>query len=464
MKMTVKKSTAALLATGLFAFSSAAMATNGYFTHGVGAESKAMAGASVGSSQNMGAIAAATNPALTVFSDDKWQVGLAVFSPSRSYTTSDSLANGQGGAFTLSQGSYDSKNEAFPIPYVAKNWKLANDKALTFIFYGRGGMNTEWDSGQSALFDPTGQGGQPVSMPGLFGGGKAGVDLMQAFMSISYAGKVGDSFSWGIGPVVALQSFEATGVVMFSGYTETFANAFLENGVGAPVENLTNNGHDTSVGYGASVGFWTGSDTVSFGLAYQTKMSMDEFSDYADLYAQKGGFDIPSTLKAGLSFKVADDMTFNVDYERIGYSDIDSVANPIGNLLSSCFTANPQAFPATNGCLGGPDGAGFGWEDMTVYKFGLAWSADDKNTWRFGYSYGEQPIPESEVLFNIMAPGVMEQHFTVGWTSERANGNVMSLALMYAPSKEIAGTSPFDPTQTIELEMSQLELEFAYRF
>ena len=96
MKMTVKKSTAALLATGWFAFSSAAMATNGYFTHGVGAESKAMAGASVGSSQNMGAIAAATNPALTVFSDDKWQVGLAVFSPSRSYTTSESLANGQG--------------------------------------------------------------------------------------------------------------------------------------------------------------------------------------------------------------------------------------------------------------------------------------------------------------------------------------------------------------------------------
>ena len=116
MSMTVKKTTAALLATGLFAFSSAAMATNGYFTHGVGTESKAMGGAGVGSSENMGAIAAATNPALTVFSDEKWQVGLSVFSPMRSYTTSQSLINGQGGAFTLSAGKYDSKNEAFPIP------------------------------------------------------------------------------------------------------------------------------------------------------------------------------------------------------------------------------------------------------------------------------------------------------------------------------------------------------------
>jgi hypothetical protein len=40
----------------------------------------------------------------------------------------------------------------------------------------------------------------------------------------------------------------------------------------------------------------------------------------------------------------------------------------------------------------------------------------------------------------------------------------MSLSIMYAPSKEVTGTSTFDPTQTITLEMSQFELEFAYRF
>ena len=487
MKITAKKSTAALLATGMFAFSSAAMATNGYFTHGVGTESKAMGGAGVGSSENMGAISAATNPALTVFSDEKWQVGLSVFSPMRSYTTSQSLANGQGGAFTLSAGKYDSKNEAFPIPYVAKNWKLGDDSALAFIFYGRGGMNTEWDDGQSALFDPApGNEFSPgvINPPGVYGGGKTGVDLMQAFMSVSFASKIGDNFSWGIGPVVAIQMFEATGLSNFAGYTQTFANVFpvyyggcLQGG-GDPdlcqlqasgqaaqdVTSLTNNGHDSSVGYGASIGFWTGNDTLSFGLAYQTKMSMDEFADYSDLYAESGGFDIPSTLKAGVSYKMADDLTVNVDYERIGYDEVDSVANPIMNLLTGCYTANQQVAPATDGCLGGPKGAGFGWDAMTVYKFGLAWNADDKNTWRFGYSYGEQPIPTSEMLFNIMAPGVMEQHFTVGWTSERANGNVMSIALMYAPSKEVTGTSTFDPTQTIELEMSQLDLEFAYRF
>ena len=85
MKGKMKKVAAALAATGLFALSTTAMATNGYFTHGVGTESKGMGGAGVGSPENLGGIAAATNPALAVFSDEKWQIGFAVFSPMRSY-------------------------------------------------------------------------------------------------------------------------------------------------------------------------------------------------------------------------------------------------------------------------------------------------------------------------------------------------------------------------------------------
>ena len=157
-------------------------------------------------------------------------------------------------------------------------------------------------------------------------------------------------------------------------------------------------------------------------------------------------------------------MTLNFDVEQIGYSDVDSVANPIMNMLTGCFTANPQVAPATDGCLGGPTGAGFGWDDMTVFKLGVSVASSDTSTWRFGYSYGEQPIQSSEVLFNILAPGVMEQHFTMGWTGVRPNGNVMSFAFMYAPENSVSGPSTFDPFQTIELKMSQLEFEFAYRF
>ena len=455
--------TASVLASGLMALAAPATATNGYFTHGVGTDSKAMAGTGVGSSENTGAIGVASNPALGVFSDEKWQVGLSVFSPMRSYTTSGGVG-GLGGALTLSNGEYDSDNEAFPIPYVAKNWKLANDNAITFVFYGRGGMNTEWSGNQSATFDPTGQGGTPSTFPGVFGAGKAGVDLMQAFLSVNYSGKVGDNFAWGLGPVAAVQLFEATGLANFTPYTQTFADAFLSNGQGAPASALTDNGHDTSTGFGFAAGFWTGNDKVGFGLAYQSVISMDEFGDYADLFAEDGGFDIPSSIKAGLSVKATDSVILNFDVEHIAYSDVDSVHNPVLNLLTGCFTANPLVAPATSGCLGGPSGGGFGWEDMTVYKVGVALRGENGNTWRFDYSYGDQPIPSSEVLFNILAPGVMEQHITFGWTGERESGDVMSFSFMYAPKSEISGFSTFDPFQNIRLEMSQLEFEFAYRF
>ena len=461
---TIKRTaTASLLAVGLCALSAPSLATNGYFTHGVGTESKAMAGTGIGSSENVGAISVASNPALGVFADEKWQVGMSIFSPMRSYTTNGGLG-GQMGTFTLSNGTYDSDNEAFPIPYVAKNFRLANDNAITFVFYGRGGMNTEWGGSQTASFDPTGQGGAPATLPGVFGGGKAGVDLMQAFLSVNYSGKVGDNFAWGIGPVAAVQRFEATGLANFTPYTQTFANAFLGNGMGAPAPNLTDNSHDLTTGFGFAAGIWTGNDKVSFGLAYQSVISMDEFSDYADLFAERGGFDIPSSLKAGMSFRTTDSVTLNLDVEHIAYSDVDSVHNPIMNLLTGCFTANPAVVPATSGCLGGPSGAGFGWEDMTVYKIGVAVKGENGNTWRFGYSYGDQPIGSSEVLFNILAPGVMEQHITFGWSGERENGNVMSFSFMYAPESTVSGFSTFDPFQNITLEMSQLEFEFAYRF
>ena len=502
MRVTAKKATAALLATGLFAFSSAAMATNGYFTHGVGTESKGMAGTGVGSPTDMGGISVATNPALGVFADENWQIGLSIFSPMRSYEASASPALDYSMltgepllTFTLSPGKHDSKNEAFPIPYIAKNWKLDSGNAITFIFYGRGGMNTEWDSGQTAYFDPAP--GNPfgpgtVNPPGVYGGGKAGVDLMQAFVSVNYSIKFGDNIALGFGPVAAVQMFEATGVSNFAPYTKTFADAFpgiyqslvvdCVTAGGTPelcqaqvqipaqmqtaqgVTKLTNNGSDMSTGFGGAIGIWGGSERFGYGLAYQSKMSMSEFDDYADLFAEQGGFDIPSTLKAGISFMAGDSTRINLDVEHIGYSEVDSISNPIANLFSGCFTTQQVAPPESSGCLGGPNGAGFGWEDMTVYKAGVEWAANDNNTWRVGYSYGEQPIPNTEVLFNILAPGVMEQHITIGWTNRRSNGHVLSMSLMYAPKKTVKGTSTFDPTQVITLEMQQLELEFAYRF
>jgi long-chain fatty acid transport protein len=473
MKYTTKFATASLVAAGFLVSGGAAMATNGYFTHGVGAQSKGMAGTGVGSNASMGPIIAASNPALSVWQGGDWEIGLGIFSPRRSYSVTESSNLGSFGTFSLGQGSYDSSSEWFPIPYVAKNWILANENAVSLLFYGRGGMNTDWDDqNQTAFFDPTGQGGTGVEFPGTFGAGKAGVDLSQAFLSVTYAGKTSDRFSWGIGPVIAIQLFEANGVQSFAGFTQTFAEGFLGTGGPVPVTSLSNNGHDTSIGWGVSAGIWGAlTDRVGVGLSYTSKMSMDEFSDYSDLFAEQGGFDIPASTKAGLSFLATDNMRINFDIEFTQFSEVSSVGNPLANIFN-CFTANPAVAPETSGCLGGPEGAGFGWDDMTTYKLGLEWGQDQNNTWRFGYSYGEQPIQSADVLFNILAPGVMEHHFTVGWTRQMAGGGALTLSFMYAPTVDVSGPNIFDftpaapttPPQTIELSMDQFEFEVAYQF
>ena len=59
------------------AMSSSALATNGYFTHGIGTHSKAMAGA--GDAMPTMAIDVANNPASGILVDDELNLGLAHF-------------------------------------------------------------------------------------------------------------------------------------------------------------------------------------------------------------------------------------------------------------------------------------------------------------------------------------------------------------------------------------------------
>jgi len=468
MKSKFTSAIALASALGLVLLSNAAMATNGYFTHGVGTESKGMAGTGIGSDAANGPIIIASNPALGVFASDSWQVGLSAFSPMRSYRAGPSFVNGSFGAFTIGEGKFDSSSEWFPIPYVAKSWRMGNGNAISAAFYGRGGMNTDWDAGNpTAWFDPTGQGGAGVEFPGTFGAGDAGVDLSQAFLALNYAGKAGDNFAWGIGPVFAIQLFEATGVGSFAPFTKTFAECALAGFQGCDPNptSLTDNGHDTSTGFGAAAGIWWAmGDAVSAGFSYNSKMSMSELKDYSDLFADDGGFDIPASTKFGISFNGSNNVRLNFDIEFIEYSDIGSVGNPMTNLFA-CPTAGAGGTDLES-CLGGKNGGGFGWEDMTIYKLGVEWTASDTMTWRAGYSYGEQPIQAASATFNILAPGVMEQHLTFGLSKSKPNGGTWNFSLMYAPENTVKGYNAFDgPNETgqlIELTMSQFEFEVSY--
>jgi long-chain fatty acid transport protein len=456
MKTNTRRRLAVSLITAGLCVATGAQATNGYFTHGTGTKNKGMAGGGIALPQD--AIDTVNNPAVATEVGDSMQVGAALFSPRRHYKTSESLANGNGGAFTIGPQSINSDSNYFVIPHISRVWQKPHDTAFGLSFYGRGGMNTDWRGG-NATFDPDGPAGPApiMTLPGTCGGGDAGVDYSQAFLDITWANRFTENTSFGIAAVLAFQMFEAKGVGAFAGYTKTFADS---GGTEFPT-HLTNNGHDYSYGYGLKLGLHSKlTERTSLGIMYQTRIYMTEFDDYADLFAEQGDMDVPANFKIGLTQHMSENLAVSFDIEHTWYSDIAAPGNSIMNLFL-CPTAGFGGTD-TSYCLGGDNGGGFGWEDMTTYKLSTQWSNGGDWTWRAGYSYGKQPIPKEEMTFNILAPGLMEQHFTFGFTKKTEANREWNFAFMYAPSNSQSGMNNFDPTQTVSWDMEQYELEVSY--
>jgi long-chain fatty acid transport protein len=441
--------TAAVAAVGLLATNDA-NATNGYFAHGYSIKNKGLAGA--GAALPLDGMAVSMNPAGLTEVGDRVDLGLSLFSPMRSYTVEGNPTNpgdvpgcnpqtGQGCPYGLMPGKVDSDSEYFFIPNFAWTKQLNEQSAIGIAVYGNGGMNTDYDA---ATFNVN---------PMLPSAGEkpTGVDLMQLFIAPTYAHKFAEKHSFGITPIIAAQFFEAQGL-----------HAFGEAGFSSAPDKLTNNGHDTSFGFGGRIGYLGKfNEKFSLGLSWQSKIYMDEFDDYAGLFAEQGDFDIPSNWTIGVALSPTPEVTIAVDVQQIYYSDVKAIANP---MLPNLNTA------VSNARLGDDEGAGFGWEDETIFKIGLQWARTEQWTYRFGYSYGEQPIPSSlemgnlnnEVMFNILAPAVPEHHATFGLTYTFENKGELDFSFMYAFENDVTGLNPLDPAQTITLTMNQWEVGVGY--
>lgn len=397
-------------------------ATNGYFSHGYGIKYKSLAGAGVALS--LGSLGSATNPAAMVYAGHRFDVSLALFNPNRQYKVTGA-PSGYPRTFGLLPGVIESETKFFLIPAIGMNWMVDDNNSFGVAFYGNGGMNSNYRS----TTKPT------------FGFSPAGVNLSQMFLAPTYARKIGNKHAVGITAILALQMFKAEGLAAFSGFS-------------SDPDNLTNKDTDNSFGYGARAGYqgeWV--KNLFIGASYQMKTSMGKFSKYAGLFAEEGCFDIPSNWTTGLAYKATSALTVVFDVQQIMYSDCKAVGNP---LLPNIGASQ----------LGKDDGAGFGWEDMTVFKGGVQWQSSNNWAWRAGFSSGKQPIPETEVMFNILAPGVIEQHATFGFTRTLANSKEVSFSVMHGFSSSVSGANTMEAPgqQTIELKMNQWEFEVGFSF
>jgi long-chain fatty acid transport protein len=402
----------------------AAHATDGYFSHGYGMKAKGMAGASIAVTGD--AFGGANNPATMAFAGNQFAIGVDLFSPHRK-------AERTGGAAFGLDGSAESDSNYFGIPEFAYNTMVRPDVSLGVTVYGNGGMNTDYPGDQlpspGACGPATGPGTGFNPAPGpynlLCGNGRLGVDLSQLVVAPTVAWRFVPDQSIGIAPLFAYQRFKAEGLQAFAGLSTSPGD-------------VTNRGYDGETGWGVRVGYY-GQLTPQFaiGATYQSKISMGSFGKYKGLFAEQGAFDIPSNWGVGVAVRPTPQWLLALDYERINYSDVKSVNNP-SSLILNCAGGDASA------CLGGSNGAGFGWQDVDVIKLGVQYELNSQWTLRAGYNHSDNPIRPQDVTINILAPGVMKDHATAGATWKLDAQNELTGAFMYAFSNNVQGASLFN--------------------
>jgi len=388
-----------------------AFATDGYFSHGYGMKAKGMGGAATAMSDD--AFGGANNPASMAFVGNRLDLGVDLFSPRRE-------ASRTGGAIN---GSVDSDSKYFLIPELGYNHMVNNDLALGVTVYGNGGMNSNYKpvAGNTNLLNGT---------------GKLGVDLMQLIVAPTAAYKVAPNHSIGISPLIGYQRFKADGMQGFGIQTATGGNL----------------GYDDSFGYGVRIGYMGKlTPTFSIGAAYASKMNFDEFSKYKGLFAEQGDFDIPENYNLGVAWDVTPVVKLAMDYQRINYSGVKSINNPSTNILLGAS-------------LGADNGPGFGWQDVDVWKLGVEYKYSQQMTLRAGYNHTDNPIQARDVTFNILAPGVVQNHATLGFTYTLASGNELTMAYMHAFKNDVTGASlNFGGTEKIQMYQNSLGVAYSWK-
>ncbi len=397
----------------------AAQATNGYFSHGYGVNAEAVAGVGIALPQD--GLTAATNPAGTAYVGNRLDAGLNYFAPSRG---AEIKGNGAG-----LNGDYSANGKKhFFIPEFGYTRQINASTSVGLAIYGNGGMNTQYDQNPFASI-----GGQ----------GKAGVNLEQLFISPSAAYKLTPDHTIGAALNLAYQRFSAQGISPFAGASASPAN-------------VSDQGTDTSTGAGVRLG-WIGQIAPQWrlGATWSSKIS-GKFDKYKGLFADNGSFDIPANYGLGLSYQASRDWTIAADYQVIQYSGSKSVSNPLSKL-------------ASGNLLGSANGPGFGWEDVTVYKLGVVHQWSPSLTLRGGYSHATQAVPQSETFFNILAPGVVQDHVTAGFSWKLDAQSELSAFYGHAFSKTVNGRNSIPLSfgsgeANVHLKEDILGLSYGWKF
>lgn len=417
-------------------------AANGMVSPGNGTTQLGMAGAGTAMAQD--AAATLRNPAAGAWLGDGMTADLGIVVPVGGYEAGSVGPGSRIGLFEVAPGRNTSVMGVFPAPAFARNWRLSDRHAwglgvtaagLKALSRGNTASLARGIPLFEARCDGDFGGGEPVAgtidAAGFCGrsGPALGVDLTQILVSAHWAYRVHPDLAFGLAPVFAFQRVNIRGIGAFSDFSNY------------PDQN-TDNKSDFSYGGGLRLGLlWQITPGIGLGLAYQSRLYSSDFDRYRGVIIG-GSLDFAPIYDLGLQIHLAPGHRLLLDVEHIRYADIKPLGNGVEpqRFTNGCFVPRLLARslpspPFLDACLGGPDGPGFGWENITVYKFGYQ-AGFGRLTLRAGFSFGGNPVGDDQTLSAAFAPAVTDQHASVGLSWALSPKLTFSWALISAlPNK-----------------------------
>lgn len=378
-----------------------AYATNGMKLIGVGPIQRSMGGASVG--LPLDAATTITNPAGLSELHKRLDIGATYFSPDVSYKAHSAF-----GMVTNDNSTISSDTGACTMPSIGLALPIDESWSFGIGAYGVCGMGVDYKSNLYNNITYTDYG----------------------FMKIApaIARRFGEKLSLGIALNLdcAQMDFEA----------------------GSTSEVSHNNGSEYGIGFTAGA-IYKLTDTVTLGLAYESKQDFSDFEFNTTSGKDKLRFDQPQNITFGVGIRPAERVRIAFDAVWIDWPQTMGKNKP-------AYTENSSGAMPWN----------MNWDEQYVFKVGLEYDLTEKVKLRAGYNYGKNPLDSSRAFENIAFPAIAEHHITAGTGIMLSKSTALNIGFMYAPkiSLDTGNSAQYIDSATTKMSQYSIDIGLSYTF
>lgn len=255
----------------------------------------------------------------------------------------------------------------------------------------------------------------PVLMPQPNGLGRvfAELEVYEVAPALSYA--VTDQFSVGVSPALSIGRLNADPLILSAPDNANGDAAFTYP-----------SGQGTRYHYGGGVqvgAYYIANDAWRFGAAVKSPTWMEDFRFFTTNELglprlEKADFDLPMTVSLGTAFTGIDRILWAFDVRYFDYK-------------------NTNGFRSTGF---NPDGSvrGLGWSNIFSAATAIQYTWTDSTALRVGYTFQQNPIPDSNTFFNAASPLILNHVVSFGITQQLSRRVALNVAYLHG----------FEETQT----------------